>query len=95
MERADKAMRFAEGIATVAANQAVIRLCAILAAKGTIDNAEVEAIRHLHLHSFDSVSGLAETPGPERKALEEIRAAFDSKWGLVEQVQLSGVLRKP
>lgn len=67
------------------ANRMVIRLIAILAAKGSLGEAEVEALRHLHLHDFDGL--FASQPNAEaREAMSRDRDLLERDWDKAKQV---------
>lgn len=85
----EKATIFATVVSAQAGNKAIVRLHALLAAKGVINNAEVEALRHLHLRDFDlSFDELQNEVG--RAALASDRAVLDKLWQSAVQVPLRG-----
>lgn len=72
------------------ANRTVIRLVAILAAKGVLDAGEVEALRHLHLHDFDEL--FASQPDKEaREAMARDRDLLERDWQAAQQVPFRGI----
>lgn len=87
MDETQKAVVWACGITGLAANRAVIRLHALLAAQGTIDGGAVESLRHLHLRDFESAAD--EAPNEDaRKALEIARSDLEQMWKSASQVPL-------
>ena len=94
MDEAQKAELLAASIASIAANKAVVRLHALLAAQGAIDAGAIETLRHLHLRDFDvSTSAVLHQGG--RQAIEDIRLLVDDLWQAAIQVDLPSAARKP
>lgn len=94
MDAEQRAICHANGITAIAANRAVIRLHAVLAAAGILSNAHVEALRHAHLHDFDALFDDTSNAAV-RKHLEEAREVLDALWQAAVQVPLPGAGPRP
>lgn len=68
-----------------AANRALIRLHALLAAKGVLGNAEIEGLRHLHLHDFDQLFGSTDDQAVRERVARD-RDLFEADWQKAMQV---------
>lgn len=89
MSQNQNAEIWATAISAMAANRAIVRLHALLAVKGDLNEQEIEALRHLHLHDFD-VSFESMPNERARKAIDETRAQLDALWQAANQVPLLG-----
>lgn len=87
MDENQKASLYTALIAARAANRAAVRLHAVLAAKGVLTNADIEALRHLHLREFDAAFDGVRHEDANRE-IEELREELDKLWQMSVQVPL-------